>query len=88
MQQYQKAMGISKKGDNTLLIWLGKQRLGQKENASETVVSEDVLKAFNELMQQLGNKQEETKASSLPECEQSMASPSSSNDCAMLSVFQ
>src|SRR5580692_2837686 len=29
--QYAKALGITDKGDNTLLIWLGKTRLDQKE---------------------------------------------------------
>lgn len=29
--QFAKAIGKTKDGDNTLLIWLGKQRLGQKE---------------------------------------------------------
>ncbi len=33
--QFQKALGITKKGDNTLLIWLGKNRLGQKESHEE-----------------------------------------------------
>jgi hypothetical protein len=30
-KQYAKALGLSKDGDNTLLIWLGKCRLKQKE---------------------------------------------------------
>src|SRR5271163_3811980 len=34
--QYAKAMGFTEKGDNTLLIWLGKNRLGQKENRDDT----------------------------------------------------
>lgn len=29
--QYAKAIGLTEKGDNTLLIWLGKTRLGQRE---------------------------------------------------------
>lgn len=29
--QYAKALGLTDKGDNTLLIWLGKTRLNQKE---------------------------------------------------------
>jgi hypothetical protein len=32
--QFNKAIGKSEKGDNTLLIWLGKQRLSQKEPES------------------------------------------------------
>lgn len=30
--QYKKAIGLDDKPDNTMLIWLGKQRMGQKEN--------------------------------------------------------
>lgn len=30
-QQYKKALGLCDKGDNTLLIWLGKNRLGQRD---------------------------------------------------------
>lgn len=59
--QYTKAM---KKSDNTMLIWLGKQRLGQKENSGEMVISDDVLKAFNELMSQVDKAQSERKYSS------------------------
>lgn len=32
LHQYKKAMGLTEKGDNTLLIWLGKCRLKQKEH--------------------------------------------------------
>ncbi len=31
LQQYNKALGLTTNGDNTLLIWLGKVRLEQKE---------------------------------------------------------
>lgn len=34
--QYKKALGVGK-GDNTMLIWLGKQRLGQRETPLEDV---------------------------------------------------
>ena len=51
--QFKKAIGETKDGDNTLLIWLGKQRLGQRENEVEKKVSEDVLSAFSGLMEQL-----------------------------------
>ncbi|RPH73871.1 hypothetical protein EHM76_04750, partial [bacterium] len=42
--QYDKALGLSKKGDNTLLIWLGKQRLNQKENVTDEVVAQAITK--------------------------------------------
>ena len=50
--QYYKAIGESKKGDNTLLIWLGKQRLDQKENVQEIQVSGDIDEKFLALMAQ------------------------------------
>lgn len=34
--QYNKALGATEKGDNTLLIWLGKTRLNQKEQDQTT----------------------------------------------------
>lgn len=34
--QYAKALGITDKGDNTLLIWLGKQRLNQRDHKEES----------------------------------------------------
>lgn len=33
--QYAKALGLTDKGDNTLLIWLGKNRLNQKDNKDD-----------------------------------------------------
>lgn len=39
--QYAKALGLTDKGDNTLLIWLGKTRLKQKEHGSEDVSLND-----------------------------------------------
>lgn len=58
--QFKKAL---KKLDNTMLIWLGKQRLGQKENAGDKVIAEDVMQAFNDLMIQLNKAQEDRKIS-------------------------
>lgn len=40
VQQYEKALGLTDKGDNTMLIWLGKQRLEQKEPQHEVKTSE------------------------------------------------
>jgi hypothetical protein len=46
--QFDKAMI----GDNTLLIWLGKCRLKQKEHQDE-VIKQEVESKFNQLMQQM-----------------------------------
>ena len=51
--QYQKALGITKKGDNGMLVWVGKQLCGQKENGGEEIIAEEVTKAFDKLMNQL-----------------------------------
>jgi hypothetical protein len=58
LHQHQKALGITKKGDNTLLIYLGKVRLGQKENANEVVVSDELMKSYQELMRKINDVQE------------------------------
>lgn len=76
MQQYLKAMGISSKGDNTMLIFLGKQRLGQKENPNDKMAPEEVLKAFNDLMKQIDKAQESRKPWEKKEVE-STATPQS-----------
>jgi hypothetical protein len=57
LAQHLKALGKTKKGDNTLLIWLGKQRLNQKENAQEDKFPEEVLKPFTDIMNQIGSLQ-------------------------------
>lgn len=48
--QYNKAV---KKLDNTMLIWLGKQRLGQKENHYDNPVPEEIVKQFDTLLAQV-----------------------------------
>ncbi len=63
-KQYEKAMKL----DNTMLIWLGKNRLGQRENADSTSYSlEDVERAKRILDQVTKNQEsrkiEETKVS-------------------------
>ncbi len=92
--QMKKAM----KGDNTMLIWLGKQRLGQRENASETIIPEDVLKAFESLMNQIesAKKERETKVEACrhtdsPQSHAPVSSPlqpATIQGMARLSVFQ
>lgn len=39
--QYDKALGITDKGDNTLLIWLGKVRCGQKEEKNINISTDE-----------------------------------------------
>ena len=48
--QFAKATGSSVKGDNTMLIWLGKNRLNQKDNPDSHLATEETLKQFNTLM--------------------------------------
>ncbi len=55
--QYAKALGITKEGDNTLLIWLGKQRLNQRETPEDVEVSEAAIKNLNALVDQLDSLQ-------------------------------
>lgn len=54
--QYKKALGITEKGDNTMLVWLGKVRLKQKEEKT-IALSEDDAKSFEALMNHFHLKQ-------------------------------
>ena len=56
--QFDKAIGNTDKGDNTLLIWLGKQRLNQRET-QEISVSAETTKSFMNVMAQLGEMQKQ-----------------------------
>lgn len=51
-KQYLKAIGLEKEGDNTLLIWLGKNRLKQSETPPNDA-SEQSVKQHDELMVQI-----------------------------------
>ncbi len=62
-QQYSKAIGETKEGDNTLLIWLGKQDLGQCENPKDMSVSTSIEKNFAALMEQIDKLQEKAQDS-------------------------
>lgn len=61
--QYKKALGITEKGDNTLLIWLGKCRLKQREEAAQEDSNSEILKKFEDLMDQFSARQSQAKAS-------------------------
>lgn len=54
--QFDKAIGRTDLGDNTLLIWLGKTRLEQRETMSVTVAPE-TEKNFTNVMSQLDQMQ-------------------------------
>ena len=56
--QYAKALGHTDKGDNTLLIWLGKNRLNQKENPVEAALNQETVQSFKDILDQLKNMQE------------------------------
>lgn len=52
-KQYAKALGTTKSGDNVMLVWLGKNRLGQKESAQDISIDKETVTHFNALMKQL-----------------------------------
>lgn len=60
--QYKKAI---KKQDNTMLIWLGKQRLGQRENHIDTSGTEDLNKRYLDVISQLTSLQSTRSSSGL-----------------------
>jgi hypothetical protein len=45
--QYAKALGLTEKGDNTLLIWLGKTRLKQTEIKQENIKPQPIVFEWN-----------------------------------------
>lgn len=45
---------VAMKGDKTMLVWLGKQRLGQKENTDNKEYDPQLLEAFKSFMQAMG----------------------------------
>lgn len=51
--QYAKAIGQSKKGDVTMLKWLGTNRLKQSESPIEINIDPNAMKSFNDIMEQL-----------------------------------
>ncbi len=55
--QYLKALGESEKGDNTLLIFLGKVRLMQKEN-QDNPINVEVTNNFESIMKHYRDQQE------------------------------
>jgi hypothetical protein len=61
--QFDKAIGKTESGDNTLLIWLGKTRLEQKESMAVTVAPE-IEKNFKSFMEELAEMQKDRHNSS------------------------
>jgi hypothetical protein len=56
--QYLKAIGKKEgQGDNVMLIWLGKQRLGQTDAPPEQIVHAEIDKRFSAVMNQLSQLQ-------------------------------
>lgn len=64
LTQFKKAIGTSDKGDNSMLIWLGKNRLGQREAEIKTV-TDDEIKRLDAFMGQLKTLQESQSASKI-----------------------
>lgn len=60
-QQYLKATGQSDKGDNTQLVWLGKNRLKQRDAPQELTVTQLQVDTNIAIMSQLTKAQEEAK---------------------------
>ncbi len=55
--QYDKASS----GDNTMMVWLGKNRLKQRENPTELTVSNETVQSFKCIMDQVSKAQEALK---------------------------
>ncbi len=59
-QQFAKALGLTSNGDTSMMIWLGKNRLGQRDTPIDVEVSKETVKQFSELMTQLDRLQSST----------------------------
>ncbi len=68
-KQFDKAI----KGDNTMLVWLGKNRLKQAESPQEISVDTNTMKQFNDIMKQLDTFQERKLADNSNNSEQKSA---------------
>lgn len=64
--QHQKAIGKTRKGDTTLLTYLGKVRLKQREPEQESNVTEEITKRYLDVMDQLNKIQSPSKEESCP----------------------
>jgi hypothetical protein len=58
--QYRKAA----KGDNSMMIWLGKNRLDQRDSPAEITVSPEAMKSVKAFLDQLSESRERAKANS------------------------
>lgn len=73
-KQFEKAL----KGDNTLLIWLGKNRLNQRDTQNDLPVTNETVAQFSDLMKQLGKLQNKDQA--LDSSENSISNTESSEE--------
>jgi len=60
-QQYLKALGKADKGDNTMLVWLGKNRLKQRDAPIDMQVTQAQVDINEAVMAQLSKNQESAK---------------------------
>ena len=63
-QQYKKALGLTDVGDNTMLVWLGKNRLKQRDKQPDETDSNITIKVIDAR----NNSTQEISMSPVPEC--------------------
>lgn len=51
----------ARSGDNTMMVWMGKQRLKQRENPTESTVSKEIVDSFSAVMDQMTKMQKAIK---------------------------
>ncbi len=49
-KQFQKALGLTDSGDNTMLVWLGKNRLGQRNEDKLSIVTSEQQTTLDKTM--------------------------------------
>lgn len=79
-KQFDKALGIDTTGDNTLLIWLGKTRLGQKEDASQSENMAQLNQKFDQIVGIFCPSHKEAKDVGLDSSKENIDCNSTSND--------
>lgn len=63
-QQFKKALGLTDVGDNTMLVWLGKNRLKQRDKQPDETHNNITIKVIDAR----NNSTQEISMPSLPEC--------------------
>lgn len=60
--QFDKALGRNKDADNTMMVWLGKNRLKQSDQPLENMIQNQIEDKFNKIMEHINKNQSDLSA--------------------------